>query len=458
MNKTGLAGAILSRIGGAGNVTGVEYCATRLHLTLRDNTKAELAGLRGLDKVVAVVFRSGQLQIILGTGVVLDTYHEMQHLLAAETQADQAVDIRPAGLPGYMRRIANVFLPLIPVLVGSGMLMGINSLLQRLGVVGLDNQVSQLLQLFASSVFVFLPVLVGVTGAREFGGTPLLGGAAAGLLMHPSLNQLHSLTIGGFSLSLQRGTGGVIAALLVVLFMSLVERKLRRLVPSVLALILTPLLTLAITGFATLFLLQPLGAVISDGVISAVLFAIHQGGFFTGMMLGAVYSTLVTTGMHQGLNPLYLDMLSKTGVNMLLPILAMADTAQAGAALAVYFKTTDRQLKRVIINAFPVCLLGITEPIMFAVNLPLVRPFAAAAIGGALGGGFIAMLQVKAISLGLSALSLLAIIKEGDVLLYAAGFMIAFVSAFCAAWMLGFDDGQPDEQRKFVGEKVGENG
>lgn len=453
MNKTGLAGEILSRIGGAGNVIDIEYCATRLRLTLRDDGKAELASLRGLDKVVAAVFRSGQLQIILGTGVVLDVYHEMQHQLSLGNQADQAADIRPVGLPGYMKRLANVFLPLIPVLVGSGMLMGINSLLQRLGVVSVDNQVSQLLQLFASSVFVFLPVLVGVTAAREFGGTPLLGGAAAGLLMHPSLEQLHSLAVGGISLSLQRGAGGVIAALLVVWFMSLVEGILRRKVPQALALILTPMLTLVVTGFATIFILQPLGAAISDSVISVVLFAIHQGGFFTGMMLGAVYSTIVTTGMHQGLNPLYLDMLSKTGVNMLLPIFAMADTAQAGAALAVYFKTADRQLKRVIVNALPVCLLGITEPIMFAVNLPLVRPFAAAAIGGALGGGFIAMMQVKAISLGLSALSLLAIIQEGDVLLYAAGFMIAFVSAFSAAWILGIPDGQADRERKFLSGK-----
>lgn len=448
MSSAGLANAILSQAGGAKNVVSIDYCATRLRLTLHDDSKVDLKHLRSMEEVVAAVFRSGQLQIILGTGIVLQVYNDIQEMLGAREAVNAAGPDKPIDVQAFMRRIANVFLPLIPALVGGGMLMGLNYVLQRLGVISPDNQISQMLGIFSSAIFVFLTVLVGVTTAREFGGNPMLGGAVAGILMHPALDNIKTLDFAGIQLTLHRGAGGIVAALLVVWFMCWVEKRVRKFVPDMLALILTPVITLVITGFTALYILQPIGSILSDVVVSTVTFAINKGGFFTGMVLGAVYSTIVTTGLHQGFNPLYLDMLAKTGVNALLPVFAMADTAQAGAALAVYFKTGNERLKKIALNAIPVCLLGITEPVMFAVNIPLVKPFIAAAAGGALGGGFIAMMQVKAISLGLSTIPIIAIIKEGYVLQYIVGFAIAFTSAFIVTWLLGFNDNVEGEELK----------
>ncbi|WP_040213985.1 PTS transporter subunit EIIC, partial [Clostridium polynesiense] len=308
--------------------------------------------------------------------------------------------------------------------------------------------ISQLLGLFSSSPFVFLYILVGYTAAKEFGGTPILGAAVAGILMHPDLANITSVSFFGMTLSIQKGAGGIFAVLLTIWFMSYVERMSRRIVPKVLQLILVPLITFVVTGFAAIYLLQPIGTALSNGFASIVTFAINKGGIITGLLLGGSFSTVITTGLHQGLTPLYVDLLNKTGVNPLLPILAMADVGQAGAALAVYFKAKNPKIKSIAANSLPVALMGITEPVMFGCNLPLGKPFIAAAVGSALGGAFIAATNVVSISLGLSSIPLIAIIKNGFVLKYIIGFLIAFGVAFAVTYMLGFDENTEVEELK----------
>lgn len=244
--------------------------------------------------------RNEQFQIILG--VVNEVYDEIIQITGSLSSDSSQNKKYPKGV---MKRLSNIFVPLIPALVGGGMLMVINYLLQQFGVVRDTNQISQLLGIFSSSAFVFLYILVGFTAAKEFGGTPVLGTAIAGILMHPDLVNIKSVNLFGLNLSIQKGAGGIFAVLLAIWFMSFVENKLRKIIPQVLRLILVPLLTMVITGFVAIYILQPIGTALSNGFANFVTFAINKGGILTGLFLGGTFSTVVTTGLHQGLTPLY---------------------------------------------------------------------------------------------------------------------------------------------------------
>lgn len=436
-----LAFEIVKNVGGKENISSVEHCATRLRLTLIDDEKADMSELKSIEGILSAKFRMGQLHMIIGIGLVNKVYKEVNDSLS-ETEVDhnKEVDKSPKNIKRAMSAFANIFISLIPALVGGGMLMGVNYILQRLGVISADNQISQLLGIFSSSSFVFLNILIGFTAAKEFGGTPILGAAMAGILIHPGLDEINILTLFNNQIHIVKGEGGILAVLLVVYLMSFTEKRLRKIIPEMFHLILIPLLTIIITGFTAVYIIYPTGYFLTSKLLSLLELSLQIGGPITGFFLGGIYSSIVTTGLHQGLNAFYLELLAKTGQNPLLPIFAMADTAQAGAGLAVYLYAKNPKLKKIVINSIPVCLLGITEPIMFGANLLLVRPFIGAAIGGALGGAFIAFFKVSAIGLGLSTIPIISIIKEEYIIKYIIGFTISFTGAFIATNLLGFDE------------------
>ncbi|SHJ68935.1 PTS transporter subunit EIIC [Tepidibacter formicigenes] len=436
VNPKQIALEIIKNIGGSENISSIEHCATRLRVTLIDDEKADIKSLKKIEGIFSVRFRIGQLHMIIGTGLVNKVHKELNDIVKKNETKNNKQNIKKTKNINYiMNKFANIFIPLIPALVGGGMLMGINYIFQRFGLISNDNYISKLLSIFSSSAFVFLNILVGFTSAKEFGGTPILGAAMAGVLIHPRLEEIN----------INKGSGGIIAVLLVIYFMSFVEKKLRKVIPEVLDLILTPLITILITGFATMYILYPIGEFLTNIFLEILNLSLEKGGAMTGFFLGGVYSTIVTTGLHQGLNAFYLEILARTGENPMLPIFAMGDTAQAGAGFAVYLYAKNKSLKKIAANSIPVCLLGITEPIMFGVNLLLVRPFIGAAIGGAIGGGFIAFFKVPSVSLGLSTIPIISIIKQGYVVKYIVGFIIAFLGAFIATTILGFDESKIED-------------
>lgn len=286
-------------------------------------------------------------------------------------------------------------------------------------------------------MFFGLNLFIGVNAAKEFGGSPMLGGTVAAILTVPTLS---TVVIAGKALV--PGRGGVIAVLIVVAFSSWLEKKIRKHTPDVLDLFVTPLLTVLISGFAAIYILQPFGGFISDSIGIIVKTAIKGGGPITGFILGGTFLPLVMTGLHQGLTPIHADLLKTTGQNLLLPILAMAGAGQIGASLAVLAKTKNARLKKTIVSALPVGILGIGEPLIYGVTLPLGKPFIGACIGGAFGGAVIAAMKVASISMGLSGIPLAAIIKPGSVLFYLLGVLVAYITGFIATYLLGFEDPQ----------------
>jgi PTS system sucrose-specific IIC component len=455
MDKTQLlATQILQRVGGESNISKLENCMTRVRVEVIDEQLLDLKGIQTLDGVKGYIKQGEQHQFVVGPGAAAKVVDAMRELLSgapapaasqdliARNKAD-AKSKYSAPMSGALRQLANVFIPLIPAFIASGLIMGIINLLKRPDIAGslaLDYpNILGLLGIFGGAIFAIMNILVGVNAARVFGGSQAMGGVMAGILSSPALAQI---TL--FGEALQPGRGGVIAVLFVVALMCWLEKRLRQWLPESVELILNPLITTLITATLAIVILQPLGGVISDAIAHGVNLAIDKGGLVVGAILAGTFLPLVLSGLHQGLVPIHVELIQAHGSNPLLPILAMAGVGQVGAAIAVYMKTRNARLKKVIKGALPVGILGIGEPLIFGVTLPLGRPFIGACLGGAVGGALICYWKVATvITFGISGLPLALTIVSGKVMLYLAGILITVLAGFIFTWMMGFND--PEE-------------
>ncbi|MBV7405127.1 PTS transporter subunit EIIC [Enterobacter sp. ENT03] len=454
MDKTTtLASEILRGIGGQQNISRLENCMTRVRVEVHDDALLDIAGLKKLPGVSGYVKQGEQHQLIVGPGKAAQVVDAMQALMREQGETPLTGDVErnkaqakskyKAPMSDGLRMLANVFIPLIPAFIASGLITGIINILKRPDIVGdVATQYPNLLGLlaiFGSAVFAIMNILVGVNTAKVFGGSQALGGVMAGIMSSPQLAQI---TL--FGELLQPGRGGVIAVLLVVALMCWIEKRLRALLPGSIELILNPLLTTLITGAIAIVALQPLGGWISEAIAHGASWAIDRGGFLVGAVMAGTFLPLVLTGLHQGLVPIHVELVQAHGYNALLPILSMAGVGQVGAAIAVLMKTRNSRLKKLCKGALPVGLLGIGEPLIFGVTLPLGKPFLGACLGGAVGGALISYFKVATvITFGISGLPLALTIVTGKVALYLLGYLVAVIAGFIFTWLLGFND--PEE-------------
>ena len=444
-NEKKLAMQIIPLIGGSENIRATTHCMTRLRLTLIDFSKSNLTELKKLTGVLGVVEASGQLQIILGPGFVNKVAAEVTSLLGVQTEAvndtkdarSLATENKPTSIKAFLHRLSNIFVPLIPAIVASGMVAGVTNIAIRFGA-NPEGTFIAILNVIGWGIFSYLGIFVGINTAKEFGGTPAMGGLAGVLIINPAIA---SITINGSALV--PGRGGLIGVLLVAWCMAMLEKRIRKLVPTAVDIVITPALTLLITGFATFYILQPIGGLLSDGIINLFKNMLTLGGSIAGFILASTFLPVVMTGLHQGILPVHMEFLNTLKENPLMPILAMAGAGQVGATAAVYLKTKNSRLKEIIKGALPVGILGIGEPLIFGVTLPLGRPFITACIGAGCGGAFQAMMQVNSIALGLSGLPLAFLIKPGQIGYYLTGIAIAYIAGFIITYIAGFDD--PEE-------------
>lgn len=434
------------------DIVEVHNCMTRLRLHLGDLENAPLDKLKKVDNVLGVNLNGTELQIILGPGKVNEVAEEFKNLLKnkeeileepktktkmeigqAEKIHQQIRQKNATPFKLLLKKISNIFMPLIPAFIACGLITGLLNIAFKIDPSIIDYPAVQILQIAGNAVFWGLNIFVGVNTAKECGASPMLGGTMAVIITHPMLNNI-SL----FDIDLLAGRGGIIAVLLVVAFSSWLEIKLHKIVPKILDLFLTPLLVILIATFPALFILQPLGGIIAENIGFAVTQAIGTGGAAAGFIIGGIFLPLVMTGLHQGLTPIHAELLNQYGVTILLPILAMAGAGQVGASIAVYVKTKNKKLKQTIASALPVGFMGIGEPLIYGVTLPLGKPFIAACIGGAFGGAVQAFFVVGATSIGLSGLPLAA--STDKILYYLLGLVTAYVAGFIAAMIIGFTD------------------
>ncbi len=433
--------SIIKNIGGEENIITFENCMTRLRIKLKDTSLVNKAELEKTDGIMGVVETGSTVQVVVGPGtankvsdeirattsIKVEDVAEFGDAAAVKKEAKEQYQITGEG----MNKIAQIFMPLIPAFIGSGLIMGINNILKLYEV---SENVTGLLGAFSGAVFGYLAIMVGMTAARVFGGSIAIGGLMGGITISPVLEGVEL-----FGRQLTPGRGGIISVLLVVWFASWVEKKLRKVLPDVLELILNPLLTILISGFVAVIVLQPIGGFIADGIGSIVTGVIEKGGPLTGALLGGTFLPLVMLGLHQGLSPIHQSLIDSYGVTTLLPILAMAGAGQVGASLAIYTRTKNQRLKKTAASALPVGILGVGEPLIYGVTLPLGKPFIGACIGGAVGGAIVAPFKVGAVSMGVSGLPLALLIEQGAGK-FLLGIVGAYVGGYIATILLGWDD------------------
>ncbi|MFF5976773.1 PTS transporter subunit EIIC [Streptomyces sp. NPDC012769] len=464
-----VAAAILPLVGGAGNITSVAHCMTRLRLGLRDRSLVRDEALRALPSVLGVV-EDDTYQIVLGPGAVARVTPEFEALVAAaapllhvhgEAAAPKvtapkhtAEDLAAAGaairaarkarnatpFKLFLRRIANIFVPLIPALIGCGIIAGLNGLLVNLGWLP---GVTPALAAVASGFMALIAVFVGYNTAKEFGGTPILGGAVASVIVFAGVQKIEV-----FGRPLSPGQGGVLGALGAAVLAVYVEKWCRRRVPEALDVLVTPALTVLVSGLVTVFGLMFVAGEVSRAIGDFADWLLANAGAGAGFVLGGLFLPLVMLGLHQALIPIHTTLIEQQTYTVLLPILAMAGAGQVGAAMAVYVRLSrNGSLRRTIRSALPAGLLGVGEPLIYGVSLPLGRPFVTACVGGAFGGGFVGLFTMLGAKVGSTAIGpsgwALFPLLDGNkgmgetVAIYAGGLLVGYATGFLATYFFG---------------------
>lgn len=450
MTNQEIAKKLVKLVGGKENVKSVTNCMTRCRLELHDYSKADIEGIKKAEGTLGVVEAKGQLQVIYGPGKVNKVTEEVKKLVGTKVVlGDDAVKATKEKLrekndtkfKNVLKKLGNVFIPLIPLFVACGLVLAINNIAGvYFGDAYKTTTAAQIIGLIGNGVFSILSVLVGVNAAKEFGSQmPMMGGVLGGIL---SSAALANITL--FGKELTPGRGGIISVILVVILSVYIEKLCRKFVPDVLDLFITPLVTLTISVLAALFILQPVGGFISDSIGTVVAQTVASDNtivsVISGAFSGAVFLPLVMTGMHQALTPIHADLIANAGYTVLLPILATAGMAQVGATIAVYRKTKNERLKKTAKNGLVPGFLGIGEPLIYGVTLPLGKPFLGACLGAGVGGAVMALFKVGSVALGVSGLPLALLIADGKMGVFLIGVLASYVAGYFFTALLGFED------------------
>ncbi|WP_159723513.1 glucose PTS transporter subunit IIA [Enterococcus sp. CSURQ0835] len=460
-----LAKAIFKGAGGMDNVQSVVHCMTRVRMSVRDDSKVDQAQLKSIPGVLGVV-DDEQLQVIIGPGKVNKVAKAMVdqagvelgaelpvsggsgkdkvNAKAEEMKAQQKAKQKNSPFKAILKDISNIFVPMIPAFVGSGLVAGVAAILTNLITAGtLDagtwQQYVDVMNILKNGMFTYLVIYTGINAAQVFGANPTLGGVIGAVVMLTGMNPeapLKNLFTGD---ALAAGQGGILGVIFAVWLLSRVEKKLHDWVPDAVDIILVPTISLLVIGLLEIFLIMPLAGFISDGMVSGINWVLNVGGAFSGFVLGALFLPMVMFGLHQILTPIHVQMIDETGKTMLLPILAMAGAGQVGAALALWIRLRkDKELSEMIKGALPVGILGIGEPLIYGVTLPLGRPFITACIGGGIGGAVIGAIGgVGAIAIGPSGAALIPLIANNKWWAYVLGLLGAYAGGFVATYFFG---------------------
>lgn len=478
------AGSLLILVGGPANVVRVAHCMTRLRLTLADDSLVDTAAVKKVPAVLGVV-EGHPYQIILGPGAVTKVAAQFKSKVGvaaeaspddspvssgAEALAARGDQIKAAQkarndtpLKNATRKVANIFVPLIPALIGAGIILSLRGLLLNWhtagGAPGWVGTILPGLTVIGSAFFAYLAIFAGYNSAKEFGGTPVLGGAVASIIVLPAVADIsYTLPLVG-EVQLSPGQGGVIGAIFAAGLCAWIERMLRGRVPDAIDILVTPTLALLLSGLATIYVFMLVAGEISDGIGAGALWLLKYSGVAAGFVLGGLFLPLVMLGLHQALIPIHTTLIEQLGFTPLLTILAMAGAGQVGAAIAVYTKLRkNRSIRTTIKGALPVGVLGVGEPLIYGVSLPLGRPFVTACLGGAVGGAvagafdqFVAPFGATAI--GPSGLALLPLLDSDEgqgyaVLAYVVALLSGYIAGFVISYFWGFPPALMEEHNR----------
>ncbi|HDF7587043.1 TPA: PTS transporter subunit EIIC [Staphylococcus aureus] len=465
-----LAERIIAAVGGMDNIDSVMNCMTRVRIKVLDENKVDDQELRHIDGVMGVI-HDERIQVVVGPGTVNKVANHMAELSGVKLGApiphhhndsekmdykSYAADKAKANKEAHkakqkngklnkvLKSIANIFIPLIPAFIGAGLIGGIAAVLSNLMVAGYISGawITQLITVFnviKDGMLAYLAIFTGINAAKEFGATPGLGGVIGGTTLLTGIAGKNILMNVFTGEPLQPGQGGIIGVIFAVWILSIVEKRLHKIVPNAIDIIVTPTIALLIVGLLTIFIFMPLAGFVSDSLVSVVNGIISIGGVFSGFIIGASFLPLVMLGLHHIFTPIHIEMINQSGATYLLPIAAMAGAGQVGAALALWVRCKrNTTLRNTLKGALPVGFLGIGEPLIYGVTLPLGRPFLTACIGGGIGGAVIGGIgHIGAKAIGPSGVSLLPLISDNMYLGYIAGLLAAYAGGFVCTYLFG---------------------
>ena len=443
---------IAANIGGGSNVVSAAHCATRLRLVIADNSKINKTALEEVDGVRGMFESNGQLQLIIGTGTVNKVYEEFLSVTGASAASKEDVKAAAASRMPLWKKIlktpGDVFVPILPAIVASGLMMGLVEALAKAIPSFAESGWFGFLDMVANTAFALLPVLVAVSAARVFGGNIFLGGVIGIMMVHPALMNAWTITptnqpavwdLGLFSIKQMGYQGHVIPVILAVLLMSYVEKWLHKHVPEMIDLFVTPLVTVLVTAFATFTIIGPIFSILENWVLKGAEWLVTSTGGIGALVMGALYPWTVVMGLHHMYNVIEAGMLSGAlGLNIWMPIASAANFAQFGACLAVAIKCHNARLKSVALPSSLSASLGITEPAIFGVNFRFMKPFIAGVIGGAVGALFGSLTHLGATTYGVTGIpGLLAI---NNIPVYVVELLISAGIAFAVTTVIWKED------------------
>lgn len=433
---------LFTAVGGKENIKNYEHCATRLRIILKDNSKLDKEKAEEISESKGYFFSTGQHQFIFGTGKVNEVYAELAQIMsdgkdAGDSSFKEDVYANLNPVQKVVRILADILVPLIPALVTTGLLMGIRGLLVELGVEFSADWLS-MFEMLTDTAFAFLPVLIAYSATKKFGGNPVIGIVVGLMLVSPQLPNAWLVADGSatplnlFGLPIYGYQGSIFPAILVGWLVTKIEKWLRKFVPKMMDLIVTPFFTITITLALVLFALGPILQIAEKGVINGIVYLI-QAPFGIGYIIFAAFQqVIVITGLHHSIGIIEIGLLNSTGENIIQVLTTASMAGQFGAAIAAAFLYKNKIKQTNAISAAVPTLFGITEPLLFGVNLRSLRIFASGMIGGAVGGLATYLLQVTATGMGITFLPGL-LLYAGDLsamLRYLLVILISFAVGF----------------------------
>ncbi len=450
MDYATCAKEIYEILGGRSNLVSAAHCATRLRLVTVDNSRIDMKKLEGIDGVKGVFSNNGQLQLIIGTGTVNKVYEEFLNIsgMTAATKEDvkAAAAARQPVWKRMIKALGDVFVPILPAIVASGLMMGLVEALGKAIPAFAGSDWYGILDLLANTAFTFLPVLIAVSAARVFGGTIFLGAVIGMIMIHPNLINAWSVgsmeaseipvwrLFGFFQIRQVGYQGHVIPVVIAIWLMCKIEKWLHKHVPELVDLFVTPLCTVIATALITLGVIGPVFSTAESYVLEFAGWIITVGYGVGAMIMGALYPLTVVCGIHHMYNVIEAGMLSAAdGLNIWMPIASAANFAQGAACLAVGLKAKNIKTKSVAIPSSLSAALGITEPAIFGVNLRFTKPLACGMAGGAAGALLASLFHIGATSYGVTGLPGFLITLDHTVQ-YAVVLVVSFAVSFALTW------------------------
>jgi len=455
MNNTEIAKSVIEAIGGKDNVSSVAHCATRLRIMVKDKEKIDTNRVENIEKVQGAFFNAGQFQIIFGTGTVNRIYDEVVSLgLPTSTTSEMKAEAAKQGnwFQRAVRTFGDVFVPIIPAIVATGLFMGLRGLLEAFGVV-LPSDFLIYSKILTDTAFIALPALVVWSTFKVFGGNQTIGIVLGLMLISGSLPNAWEVAQGGeivpikfFGLVDVVGLqGSVLPAFIIGVVGANFEKWVRKYVPEVLDLLVTPFITLFVMSILGLFVLGPIFHQVEKVILSLTTTVLYLPFGLGGLIIGGTHQLIVVSGVHHIFNLLEINLLSATGQNPFNAIITAAMTAQGAAAVAIGVKTKSPKLKALTFPAALSAFLGITEPVIFGVNLRFRKPFVLSLLAGALGGALSALLGLAGTSNGITIIpGSMLYVGNGQLPQYLFMVAVSFALGFTFTYLFGYDDSMLD--------------